>query len=212
MNLWLTRIRPDMDDRRAQTDLRDALEMHRTTMRMFPDGLGDHPRKRASVLFRVDDDATGPFILVQSAIKPEPERLPASYGTVECKSLAPVLERLRPGLRLHYRISAHAVRRISRTSPRPDAGKTLTLTGEAADRWWHDRAAAAGLALHTLHRDHAATARGDYARTGPLHLTRQWFHGTATVTDETLLRHHLANGIGRAKNYGCGLLTLAPAQ
>ena len=37
------------------------------------------------------------------------------------------------------------------------------------------------------------------------------FDGSLTVTDPEKLRHALSNGIGRAKGYGCGMLTLAPA-
>ncbi|MFS8202560.1 type I-E CRISPR-associated protein Cas6/Cse3/CasE [Streptomyces sp. CWNU-52B] len=40
-------------------------------------------------------------------------------------------------------------------------------------------------------------------------LTR--FDGQATITDPDQLRHALLHGIGRAKAYGAGLLSLAPA-
>lgn len=38
------------------------------------------------------------------------------------------------------------------------------------------------------------------------------FDGVLEVTDAEALRHALTAGIGRAKAYGCGLLTLAPPQ
>lgn len=38
------------------------------------------------------------------------------------------------------------------------------------------------------------------------------FSGTLEVTDAAALRGALINGIGRARAYGCGLLTLAPVQ
>ena len=36
------------------------------------------------------------------------------------------------------------------------------------------------------------------------------FDGRLTVTDPEALRQALTSGIGRAKAYGCGLMTLAP--
>lgn len=38
------------------------------------------------------------------------------------------------------------------------------------------------------------------------------FVGTLEVTDAEALRHTLTHGIGRARAYGCGLLTLAPVK
>jgi CRISPR system Cascade subunit CasE len=46
---------------------------------------------------------------------------------------------------------------------------------------------------------------------GAIELLKVTFDGSLTVTDPEKLRHGLCNGIGRAKGYGCGLLTLAPA-
>ncbi|MGI5041579.1 type I-E CRISPR-associated protein Cas6/Cse3/CasE [Streptomyces sp. JAC128] len=37
------------------------------------------------------------------------------------------------------------------------------------------------------------------------------FDGFARITDTGLLTHALKNGIGRAKTYGAGLLSLVPA-
>jgi CRISPR system Cascade subunit CasE len=38
------------------------------------------------------------------------------------------------------------------------------------------------------------------------------YDGILTVTDPALLRRALCHGVGRAKAYGCGLLTLAPVS
>ena len=43
----------------------------------------------------------------------------------------------------------------------------------------------------------------------PVTLKLATFQGTLKVTDPRALRSALANGIGRAKGYGAGLLTLA---
>ena len=38
------------------------------------------------------------------------------------------------------------------------------------------------------------------------------FSGTLEITDADAIRHTLTHGIGRARAYGCGLLTLAPVK
>jgi CRISPR system Cascade subunit CasE len=57
-------------------------------------------------------------------------------------------------------------------------------------------------------RDRHTFAKGGRGRQVVLHLAT--FEGRLRVTDPTLLAAALVNGIGPAKAYGCGLLTLAP--
>jgi CRISPR system Cascade subunit CasE len=38
------------------------------------------------------------------------------------------------------------------------------------------------------------------------------FEGTLVVTDRDLFAYSLGHGIGRAKGYGCGLMTIAPVR
>ncbi|MEV5086000.1 type I-E CRISPR-associated protein Cas6/Cse3/CasE, partial [Streptomyces sp. NPDC056159] len=47
-------------------------------------------------------------------------------------------------------------------------------------------------------------------RRAPVSLVTVTFDGRLEVTDPQLLRRALTQGIGKAKAYGCGLLTLAP--
>jgi CRISPR system Cascade subunit CasE len=212
MSLWLACIRPNLSHRGAASDLRDAVGMHRTVMRLFPDDLGDHPRSTASVLFRIDQDRNGPAVLIQSALEPDPHTLEHAYGDIEVKDLTPMLAALREGRRVHYRIAANAVRRISRT-PKPgrDAGATILLDGDEAEEWWRARAETAGLKVDTAECAPAEQAVGTHGATGSrVRYHRRWFAGTATVTDPASLKDNLTKGIGRGRSYGCGLLTLAP--
>ncbi|MFG2840857.1 type I-E CRISPR-associated protein Cas6/Cse3/CasE [Streptomyces zaomyceticus] len=62
------------------------------------------------------------------------------------------------------------------------------------------------------HRSHAFdNSRAAGARRGkPVTLVTATFDGRLEVTDPTLMRRTLTQGIGKAKAYGCGLMTLAP--
>lgn len=57
-------------------------------------------------------------------------------------------------------------------------------------------------------KSRSTSARG--GRRAPVSLVTVTFDGCLEVTDPQLLRRTLTQGIGKAKAYGCGLLTLAP--
>lgn len=84
----IARIRLNPHSRDVQRDLRDATEMHRTMMRMVPDGLDDSPRSQTGLLYRLDETDTTSTLLVQ-ANHLDPARLPARYGQADIKSLPP---------------------------------------------------------------------------------------------------------------------------
>jgi len=229
---WLTRLRLNTASRTVQRDLGNATALHRRVMTLVPDGLGDSPRSRAGVLFRLDADSTGaPVLLVQSRIAPDTSRLPQGYADAWTKDMSALLAALRPGLAVRYRLLGNAVRRCGRNSTAGRWKQAIPLRGEEADRWWAERAAAAGLALHTVFSEPsepltawhpagrgstppAATKssgkRNEDQVLVPHEATR--FEGTATVRDAEALRQALLNGIGRSKSYGCGLLSLAPGS
>ncbi|SME92197.1 type I-E CRISPR-associated protein Cas6/Cse3/CasE [Streptomyces sp. Amel2xC10] len=56
----------------------------------------------------------------------------------------------------------------------------------------------------------AASGAGGRRRAKPVTVVSVTFDGRLEVTDPDALRRTLTQGIGRAKAYGCGLLTLAP--
>ena len=51
--------------------------------------------------------------------------------------------------------------------------------------------------------------RNSHQSRNMVRITTARFEGELTVVDAAALRHTLMNGIGRARGYGCGLLTLA---
>ncbi|MEU5162259.1 type I-E CRISPR-associated protein Cas6/Cse3/CasE [Streptomyces sp. NPDC020875] len=207
----LARISLNPHSREVQRDLRDATQMHRTVMRMVPDGLGDSPRHQAGLLYRVDETDTTSTLLVQ-AHRLDPAALPPGYGHTQIKSLTPMFTALRTGLPVRYRIVVNPSKR--ERPPHADLntrGRIVALSGPDADQWWHRRAATAGLDVHILTPTNVHPVRPRTTQAAPMrhHLLR--YDGTAAVTDPAALAEALRNGIGRAKPYGAGLLSLAPA-
>ncbi|MFE4861513.1 type I-E CRISPR-associated protein Cas6/Cse3/CasE [Streptomyces sp. NPDC056670] len=209
----LARVRLNLHSRDVQRDLRDATQMHKTLMRLLPDGLGASPRQAGGLLFRVDQTDHATTVLVQATHTIDPSRLPTDYGYTELKDLTPMFAALRPGLGVRYRITVNP----SKTERLPleqkgRRGKIIALTGAEADQWWHHRATTAGLHLNTLTPTTVQPVRPRGKNASPMRQLLTRYDGIATITDPDTLTHALLTGIGRAKPYGAGLLTLAPAS
>ncbi|MCO1575838.1 type I-E CRISPR-associated protein Cas6/Cse3/CasE [Crossiella sp. SN42] len=211
MTLWLTRITPNLRHQRSRADLHNAVGMHRTVMSLFPDQPSDQPRRHAGVLFRLDNDAAGPQILVQSQIEPAPENLVEDYGTHECREITPLIEQLRPGVVVHYRIVACSSKRLARDQPPYRKGQRIARTEAEALAWWELRAPEHGLTLNQTQTTMITAERSARSQDTIRH-PRTRFQGIATITDAEIARQAVLRGIGRGKAYGCGLLSLAPVR
>ncbi|MFC9948893.1 type I-E CRISPR-associated protein Cas6/Cse3/CasE [Streptomyces pratensis] len=211
----LTRITLDPDNAAARADLADVDNLHKTLMRLVPDDNGPTPRATAGLLFRTEP-GPDPILLVQTAHTPDLTALPTNYGTAQTLDLTPLLNSLTPGRTMHYRITAApTVARSAGTPTRHPVtgkrrGKITHLTGDDAVTWWQRRATAIGLEPVTVSSLPRPFPRARIARSAP-YFTLTQFDGYARITDTGLVTHALKNGIGRAKSYGAGLLSLAPA-
>ncbi|MFF0296308.1 type I-E CRISPR-associated protein Cas6/Cse3/CasE [Kitasatospora sp. NPDC004614] len=209
MTLWLTRIIPDQRHR----DIGDVVALHQRIMALFPDDVpSTEPRRHLGILFRTETGPDGERILLQSNRQPDLARLPTGYGPAATKPLTPLLDALRKGLPVRYRIAANAVRKPGATTRALyDLPPVVPLTGTHADEWWTRQAEASGLALTTLRSTPLDAATGNRRRDQRrIHHARTLFEGTAHITDPDLLRTRIHDGIGRGKAHGCGLLSIAP--
>ncbi|WP_405747195.1 type I-E CRISPR-associated protein Cas6/Cse3/CasE [Streptomyces sp. NBC_01525] len=208
----IARIRLNPHSRAVQRDLRDATQMHRTLMRMAPDGLGDSPRQAAGLLYRLDETDTASTLLVQAATL-EPARLPSEYGHATVKDLTPMFNALKEGIPVRYRVVVNPAKRERLPlEMKNKRGKIVPLIGPAADQWWARRAAEAGLHVHSLAPTPVTAVRSRTKDAPGVQHNLLRYGGTATVTDPEALTHAVLTGIGRAKPYGAGLLSLAPAS
>ncbi|WP_405849150.1 type I-E CRISPR-associated protein Cas6/Cse3/CasE [Streptomyces sp. NBC_01518] len=223
----LTRIRLNRNSPDARRDLTHPHSLHKTVMLLAPESLGEHPRQKAGLLFRLEQaiEDTPPTLLIQSQLPPDFSHLPRAYGTTQTRDLTPMFRALATGRSVRYRITANASTRrkvkVLDGDPffDPEARhKDVPLHGDDALAWWQRKAVHAGLSLTSTDITPVGPFRRPVRKRQNAHsesdvfrhvLTR--FDGIATITDPDQLRHALLTGIGRGKPYGAGLLSLAPA-
>ncbi|MER5985673.1 type I-E CRISPR-associated protein Cas6/Cse3/CasE [Streptomyces sp. NPDC001787] len=198
-----------------------------------PPSSGEGPSHR--VLWRLDETLLPhrqPVLLIVSSTRPDLTHVIEQAGWPrlatprtpgwETRPYAPVLNALRPGLRLQFRLTANPTRAAFHHGRR--GVRTAATTPAQQIQWLLDRAPRAGFGIASRNeqddRPHVTVAGHqvlDFARAPGgqrgknVRIHSVTYEGHLHVTDPDALRHALTQGIGRAKGYGCGLLTLARA-
>lgn len=179
-------------------------DIHRThqilTTAACPPDVTAPGRAMTRLLHRVE--RAGREILVQSATQLDPERLGAGCVIAGTKPLDPLLERLTDGVIVRYKITAnptHAPNRVRRPITDPDR----------IHAWWQRTADRIGLDLDTA-------ALVDTAKTSGMRRGRRvvvqtaTLEGTGRIRDVEAVRDAVVSGVGHARAYGCGLLSVVP--
>jgi CRISPR system Cascade subunit CasE len=207
------RLTPDLRRPDVLRDLADVTRLHNRVMSLFPDGLGDTPRRETGALFRVEAVNDAVRVLIQSALQPEPARLPDGFGDFAVLKLKDFLASLHDGLEVRYRITANPSKQLPRGHTGPGRpGQRIALRGPEAEAWWHRRAQAAGLDLRSV----VMHPRRDLGANRPdrkaMRLAAAQFEGTAVIADAGAVERAIRQGIGHGKSYGCGLLSVMPVR
>jgi CRISPR system Cascade subunit CasE len=221
--MQLCRLFLNPTNRAVRFDIANPDGLHKSVMRLFPDGAGPAPRKTFSVLHRLDETSTGRLmLLVQSQSRPETRRLSPGYlldlrdepdlvaaGVTTNPSFRDVTEERKlivAGQRFHFRLKANTTRKIASKSRQDGTrvnGKRVPLLEDGARlAWLRRKAAAAGFSI-------AATEVLEVRAQGrEVRLAGVVFDGVLEVTDSTAFRVALEEGVGPAKAFGFGLLSI----
>ena len=225
---YLSRIRINPHRAAARRLLTDPTQLKAAVY----GGMPTQPVTRR-VLWRLDgDNVHQPVLYVVSPERPSFEHLVEQAGwpgaespQVETADYTSFLARLREGERFGFRLTANPTYVTTIVDPKHGAKKVRAAhkTVEHQTRWLTERAEGAGLRIEPANRAASpdnevldllvAGRRRQRFRRGAGHVTIDMvtFVGHLTVEDVDRLRVVLTEGLGRAKGYGCGMFTLAPA-
>lgn len=203
-----------------------------------PDGGGGGGRPR--VLWRIDRSVRGEmFLHIVSPADPDLTHLVDQAGWPrqsrsgspgwQTRPYTPFLSRLTRGDSWAFRLTANPVHSIRRKPGEPTK-RTAHLTPRHQLRWLLQRQELCGFRLApsqrpqterleeryevVVHhrRDLSFHKPRDCGDTHKVTLVTATYDGHLEITDPEALRHTLTRGLGKAKAYGCGLMTLSPSS
>lgn len=224
--MFISRIPLNYSRQSAKHLISSPYRMHAAVESSFPPGISG-ANKEGRILWRLDTVASdhSVWLYVVSPEKPDFTHLVEQagwplYGEWECKDYATLLGAIAKGQQWLFRLRANPVRKaFEDKGKRPHEGIVGKLQGhvtvEYQQQWLLDRAEQHGfrtvLADDTPQLVVSQRQQQRFARKGDtVTLTTAQFDGLLEVTDADAFRKTLCFGLGRAKGFGCGLLTVSP--
>lgn len=223
--MYLTRFQINPARRDARKLLSSPHAMHAAVRAAFPIAT-DYERADARTLWRLDTPATATVHLyIVSPGEPDLTHLIEQVGwptmkaeTWVTRNYDGLLASLASGQRWAFRLTANPTHSGRKTADAKETQRFGYLREHEQVEWLAKRADRHGFALADqgdglpnvrLHRRQAQTFKRGM---GAVTLMMATYDGILQITDADAFRSALTRGIGHAKAYGCGLLTLAPAQ
>ncbi len=215
--MYLSRLQLNSTSRTLWRDVVDQpYRLHQLVMQGFPDGVN---REAANVLHRLDQTHHGLTLLVQSNVQPNWDGLKtdlllpadpfAPLPNPAIQSLADLA--LQNGRILQFRLRANpTIKKVRRdeNGNRRNSNRVPLVREDKQQEWLCKKAAQSGFKIMDAHINPEGK-QSDYRK--KLTLYTILVNGRLQITDTTAFTIALKKGIGPAKAFGCGLLSLAPA-
>ncbi|MET9959482.1 type I-E CRISPR-associated protein Cas6/Cse3/CasE [Streptomyces sp. NPDC006326] len=234
--MYLTRFRINTARVGSRHLLASPQRMHAAVMSSFAGALPSEENS-TRILWRLDRNSRAEVqLFIVSEERPDLTHLveqagwptTASWQTYDYKTF---LDSLAKGSTWDFRLTANPVHHVRRT-PDEVRKRTAHRTPRHQMAWLLERQQKAGFRVLETPAERRRLAQGDEHQlmvrdeqrhrfgkteviTGRAHrvpLVTVTFDGRLEVTDPTLLRRTLTLGLGKAKAYGCGLMTLAQGR
>ena len=200
-----------LDTRRA---IASPQVFHAAVEGCFPEVTSEKQRK----LWRLDFLHERMYLLLLSPEQPNFSSFSKQFCTSgangDVKDYYPLLRRIQTGQNFHFRLRGNPVHSVS--SEKGVRGKIYAhVTVEQQRDWLIKKAPAYGFGLTYGKFDVIETRLLRFWRARneqPVEISTAVYEGWLEVTDTNLFINALTQGIGRAKAYGCGLLTVMAQQ
>lgn len=173
-------------------------------------------------LWRVDWLGDKCYLLVVSPEKPDFTHVVNQFGHPyydpgwDTRNYETLLQRIKEGDLWKFRLKANPVQSsMTDKDSKTGRGKVHAhVTQEQQRGWLMKRAEKCGFSLREDAFDvvHTQWEKFPKSRNGNKDITLRTatFEGVLSITNAEIFRETLKTGIGKAKSYGCGLLTVAP--
>lgn len=225
--MFLSKLTINVTSREFRRDYADIREMHRTIMSAFPQVLNGQPARQAhGTLWRLDSTNRGFALYVQSHVQPDWTALAGGYlaEPAHVRSIQPVLDAIAPGRKLAFRLVANPTHSVLPNGVPGSRGRGKRVPYRTPDKqveWLAHQGEHHGFVIPLASNGKVdvapspcPTLRGrkrDQDR-GGIVVEPVRYDGHLIITDRDTFATAILNGIGRAKAYGCGLLSLAPIR
>ena len=216
--MYLSRLIFNPRSRQARQLAADPYQLHRAVMKGFPELLPAGER----VLHRLETGRDTPVLLVQSALAPDWSTLdpavllpPDPFDPRPNPAVKPVELPLQAGQRLAFRLWANpTLKKVRRdeNGERRNSNRAPLLREDEQVEWLRKRAGMGGFTVLGVTVGQTQEQKlWKKKGTPPITLVTVQFDGILRVDRPDALREAVLAGLGPAKAFGCGLLSLAPA-
>lgn len=220
--MHLTRFEINTARRGARDLLASPQRMHAAVLAGFPHAQRE-PTEHGRVLWRIDQRPNQTLLYIVSPHTPDLTHLVEAAGwpttrSWDTRSYLPLFEHLVSGSQWAFRLTANPVHSARKTDKAAQSQRFGHITVAQQTTWLLNRAGKLGFTiLDTVGKEPDVTVIGRrtwrFSRQNrTITLATATYEGRLEVTDPALLRQAMTHGIGPAKGYGCGLLTLARAS
>jgi CRISPR system Cascade subunit CasE len=217
--MYLSRLLLNPESRQALRETADPYNLHKTLMHAFVD-----KRDQSGVLYRLEiDPRSGDImLLVQSLVAPDWSYLAEKeylrpldpFSGRDNPAVKAVTLSLPAGQILRFRLAANPTVKKVRyddNGERKNSNRVPLVHEARQEEWLEKQANANGFHLLDLTINQPQKQSSWQKGNGrPLTIYTVQFDGRLQVTDPDKLLKAIRTGIGPAKAFGCGLLSLAP--
>lgn len=214
--MFLSRVEINLRRRNTMRALSSPEVIHAAIMSSFPT-LGRESGDR--VLWRIDELGPSTHILVQSNMKPDFTHVVEQFGWPESEQQWETIEydnflsNVNNGDLRRFKIRANPTRSVM--EPGNKRGKVRQhITSEQQLNWLFERSKKCGFTLNSPGTGAQIIKRENLKFKNKGHnvsITAVSYEGMLEITDANDFINAVKSGIGRAKAYGCGMMTFSRA-
>lgn len=217
--MFLSELQINLGRRTARDLLSSPQRIHAAVLGCFPPGMSES--NGARTLWRIDHGDHAPRLLMSSPLQPDltalAEQIGWNNGGARVAHYDRFLDGLAEGQQWRFRLRGNPTVAVKSAASPGGRGKRLAhVTATQQAMWLGARASRMGVDMGetgspTFHVTHRSTRQ--FTKQGGKHrvtIATAQFDGILRVVDPDELRTALTCGVGGARAYGCGLMTLAP--